>query len=468
LDIRVERLANCQAVVTIAFDAPQIQKQMRLKARQISRTRQIPGFRPGRAPYPIVERIIGRDLLLQDAIDELFPDALAEALEEHDLDIFDEETIQAEMIEDDPPTMRGSFQTPPVVELGDYRSVRVEPEEVHIEEEEVESVLKELQEQSGTWVASLGPTEYGDLITIDLHAELLDGTTLFDHRAVQGVLEEPDEEDPLRASEPLLGTMVNQVKEYHLTFPDDYEPEHLAGRTALYKATILDIKKRELPEMTDDWAQQISPFESMAQLREEIELGLLASARREADDALLHEYLRTVLDVSKVEVPPKMVEERIDRIMGRLERDLTREGLTIDEFLESMGKETEEELRSDLRARTEESLKEDVVLLAIARENGIEVSDEEVEEEVKRSAERYGEYADQMREVYLGLREDMRMRILISKGADYALQIAKDESADEQDQPPESTANDGPGETPAESGEEVEETEEVEAEEGTS
>jgi len=467
LDIRVERLANCQAVVTIAFDAPEIQKQMRLKARQISRTQQIPGFRPGRAPYPIVERIIGRDVLLREAVDTLFPDALADALKEHDLDIFDEKTVHAEMIEDDPPTMRVSFQTPPVVELGDYRSVRVEPKEVHVEEKEVEAVLREFQEQSGTWVPSLGPAEYGDLITMDLRAELLDGTTLFDHRGVQGVLEEPDEEDPLRASEPLLGTMVNQVKEYHLTFPDDYEPENLAGRTALYKATILDIKKREIPEMTDEWAQQISPFETMARLREEIELGLLASAREEADDALLHDYLHAVLEISKVEVPPQMVEERIDRIMSRLQRDLIGEGVTIDEFLKDMGKQSEEELRADLRDRTEETLKEDVILLAIARENDIEVSDEEVEEEIKRSAERYGEYADQMREVFLELREDIRTRILISKAADHAIQIAKGELADEQDRPAESAADDGGGEAPVDPGEQVEESEEVQAEEGT-
>jgi len=453
LNTSVERLENCQAAITITFEASEIDKAMRAKARKVSRKRQIPGFRPGRAPYPVIERVIGREALLLEVVEETTPQAFSDALTEYDLQVYDEDTIESEVVELDPPVLRFTFQTMPRVELGDYHSVRVEKEEVSVEEMQVDMVLQQIQEQKGDWTPSPGPAAYGDLLTMDLRGDLLDGTVLVDDKEFQGVLVEPDEDDPIKASSHLVGMMVNQVKEYSLVFPDDYEPEHLAGRTALYRATVLDIKKRELPELTDAWVQEVSPYDSLSLLRQEIESDLLAHAADEAREQLVHDYLKAVREVSVVEVPPKMVDDRIDRIIDRLSFDVIRQGATMDKYLEVMELEDIDALREYMRPQTEEALKNDAILYAIAREEGIEATDEEVDAEIEESLEKFGDRADEARKIFAAQREDIRARLIVRKTVEHVVALASGElpetSSDSEPQTGEPDVTD-PVEPPAE------------------
>jgi len=435
LEVTTERLEDCQVAITIAFDAKEINKVMRSKARKISRHQQIPGFRPGRAPYPVVERTVGRTLLLKEAVDELTPQAVKDALEENDLDIYDEDTIESSLVEEDPPVIRFTFQTPPRVELGDYRGIRIEQEEVSVEQEQVDTVLQGIQEQSGTWATSPGPAEFGDLTTIDIRGDLLDGTVLVDNRDVQGVLVESEEEDPLKASEELVGMMVNQTKEYTITFPDDYEPEHLAGRTALYRATMLDIKKRELPELTDEWAKEVSHFESIAELREDVENKLLASEEHNAREKLVHDYLRAVEEISTVELPPKMVDKHIDREVSDISFDVIRQGGTLEGYLEQEGLADEDALRAQLRPQAEKELREDSILFAIAREDNIQVSDEEVEAEIEASVQKFGDRADEARKIFSARKEDIYARLLSEKTKEHVAALARGEIPEETPEP---------------------------------
>ncbi len=427
MDTTVERLENCRAAITIGFDADEIKKAMRAKARQISRRQQIPGFRPGRAPYQIIERFVGRATLLQDVIEELTPKSLSDALEENDLDIYDYDSMESEIVDEDPLTLRFVFQTPPRVDLGDYGNIRVDEEDVSVEEAEIELILKEFQETTGTWTTSLGPAEYGDLITIDIRSDLLDGTNLSDSKGTQGVLFEPDEDDPIRGSENLLGMMVNTVKEFHITYPEDYATETLAGRMALYKVTLLDLKKRALPDMTDDWVQEISPFESLTQLRQEIEEELLAVATDEMQEKLLRDYLRAVNEQAQVEVPAKMVEERIDRILAALELELAQKEISLEEFLEDMEFDDLDAVREDMRPRAEEAVIENVILFTISEAEGISVDDEEVDAEIERMVERFGEHEEETREILASRRDDLSGRILARKASEYAIRLAKGE-----------------------------------------
>jgi len=431
LEVTTERLEDCQVAITIAFDAKEINKAMRSKAREIARHQQIPGFRPGRAPYPVVERVIGRSLLLKEVVDELTPKAVTDALEENDLGIYDEDTIESDLVEEDPPIIRFTFQTTPQVELGDYRGIRIDEEEVSVKQEQVDTVLQGLREQSGTWVPSPGPAEFGNLATIDLHGDLLDGTVLADNRATEGVLVEPEEEDPIRAAEELVGMMVNQTKEYSVTFPDDYEPEHLAGRTALYRTTMLDIKKHELPEMTDEWAKEVSPYESLAELREDVEDKLLASEQHNAREKLVNDYLAAVEEISTVELPQKMVDKHIDREISDITFEAIQQGGTLEDYLKETGLENEDALRAQLRPEAEKELKEDSILFAIAREEDIQVSDEEVEAEIESSVQKFGDRAAEARKIFAARKEEIYARLLTEKTKEHVVALARGEIPEE-------------------------------------
>jgi len=258
-----------------------------------------------------------------------------------------------------------------------------------------------------------------------------------DNHGVQGVLSEPEEDDPLKAAAHLVGMMVNQTKEYTLVFPDDYEPEHLAGRTAIYHTTMLEIKKRELPEMTDEWAKQVSPYDNLAELRKEVESELLTREQNSARGKLVSDYLAAVQEISTAELPPLMIDRRVDRAVNDLSFDVIRQGRTLEEYIKEAGLENEEDLRAQLRSKSEQALKEEALLFAIAREENIEATNEEVEAEIEESVAKFGDRMDEARKILSTKQEEIYARLLTEKAAQHVAALARGEI-------PEETAEDEP------------------------
>lgn len=417
MNVQKEDLGNCQVQLTVTVEPDQVQEQMRKSARKLAKKVKVPGFRPGKAPYHILVNYMGEGAILEEAVEDLLPKALEQAVEETETKLWSVQDIEPAIESLDPLVLRFVVPTPPEVTLGDIDSLEVPEESVTVEDEAVRNVLEDLRESRANWIPTLGPARYGDMVTIDLRGDLVDGTTVVDAKGFEGVLTEqpkpeeeaaasiievPGQEKPREKSYPdlpaqLVGMMVNQVKDFNLVYPEDWPEERVAGRTVLYRATLLDLKKKVLPALDDELAQSVGEFDDLQALQDRIRTNLLAEAEYEARNRYALAVLDELADASEIQYPPAMLKHQIERLIADLEQQVTRYGLTLEQYLEEIGK-SRAELEDEYRDRAERFLRRSLALTEYITARDIEATPEELEREIDLTVAPFGERAPVLRE----------------------------------------------------------------------
>ena len=396
MDVTTETVAPREVEFTIRPEAEQVEDARREAARRVARQVKIPGFRPGKAPYALVERTVGRKLLTEQAIEILAPDLYKRILEEGGYQPYDRPTLN--ILRQEPLEFRIRVPLEPTVELADYCAIEVEPEpEVVVTPEQEEQLLNELREQHGAWVPVERPAQVGDQVTLDIRGTS-DEETVFDQEGTQLTLSETL--SPPGFAQEIAGMLPGQTREFSLTYPEDYSQSELAGETVNMTTTLRGLKERRLPELDDEFAQSVGDHATLEDLKAQLRENLKAQLDAEARDRLATRVLDRVVEQSGLEYPNAAVEQEIDSLIRQRESRLRQQGFTLESYLRVIHKSMAQ-LRDELRPEAEEQLRRSLVLREVAKVEKIEVQPGELIAEVDRVARAYGEQAAAVRQALM-------------------------------------------------------------------
>jgi trigger factor len=434
--VTTRELGNREVELVIEVDDGRVDRALRSVARRYAREIKIPGFRPGKAPFAVVVQRVGRDRLLQDALDDIGPQIYEEAVEEAGIEPYDLNPL--EVTSHDPLTLTATIPLVPKVELGDYHLIHIDPPTVEVTEEEVDAVLREYQEENAELVPVDRDARLGDQVIVDLRIEA-DETTVYDRDNISFVLS-PDGLTgvPEGFFEELVGMQPDEERQFTLAYPEDFADEELAGKVGSFTVVLHEVKEREIPELDDDLAQTVGEFDTLEELRERTREVLLSRAQIEADNEVAEKALTEVMELAAIEYPNAALEEEIDRVIADLEARLRDQGLTLNNYLVMQGL-TQDQLREQQRADAERRLKRSIVLTEVVEREGIEVSEEEIEEEIDSLAEMYGARAEQARASLSSeeSRRSLHSRLLARKAIDRLVEIATRDEEDDMAELPE-------------------------------
>ncbi|MFQ5813251.1 MAG: trigger factor [Anaerolineae bacterium] len=378
MKVETERLENCQMALTIEIGEERAKRALRNVARRISRRAKIPGFRPGKAPYNVVARYFGKEALSKEVLDELGDAVYKEALEEAELEPFGQ--AQFTDYETNPLVLKLVVPLAPVVELGDYRQMRLEPEEETVREEEIDEALRRIQEQNTFWEPVKRPAQWGDLAIVDIEGTVK-GETVIGNKGRELILD-ADSSYPLPGlSEELLGMTVSEQREFTLTYPEEFENWELAGQQVHFKVQLQDLKEKVVPGIDDDLARTVGSYETLEDLKAELRRNLQAKAEQEFPNRAL----AALVERSQIEFPPLMLEREIDNWLEELDQSLRRQSLNLENYLK-MEKKTEEEFRQEVSPQVGERLKRSLTLGKFVELEGLEIESDEVDKALEHLA----------------------------------------------------------------------------------
>jgi trigger factor len=348
----------------------------------------ISGFRRGKAPRQLVERVLGREALLEEALNHLLPEVYEEAVREANVRALTDPEFNIESLT--PLRAKATVVVPPPVELGDYHAISHELPETTVAPDEVETVLNQLREAHAQWVPVERAAAFGDRLTIDVEGRA-ENARVFNQADVEYVLEEGSPNPMPGFSEQLVGIEAGETREFELTeqVPEELPegaPEGLTPRTMAFTVTAQDIKEKELPVLDDEFAAGLGSYEDLADLRSRVERQLRERAESTARMDAQQQILDEAISSATVALPPKLVEAHAHRLRDRLARQLDSGGFSIEQYLRARHT-SEEEFETELGADAERSLRRSFVLQEIAAREGISVTDEEVDAGIREALE---------------------------------------------------------------------------------
>ena len=372
-------LYQSQIVLNIEVEPPELEEHLNRVYRRVVQSANIPGFRKGKAPRSVVERFMGREALMADALETLLPQMTSRAIEEQELDVV--ATPRVQVIQDDPLTIEATVPVRPDVQLGDYYDIRLEQEPVSVSAEDVDSRLSLFQRESGAWEPVERPVEMEDMVTIDVTGDV-DGEPEVDETGVDYVLMEGSPNPLPGFPEELVGIAIGESREFALPFPDDYFDSEKVGKECRFSVTVVEVKERKVPELDDEFARSLGmETNSMEELREKIEEEMTSQSRLAADHRFEDLAIRALVDISEIELPPLLVESEIDNLLAGQAEAMRRQQVSMEDYLNTVGKSVEE-LQEEARPQAEERLLRSLALQAFREKEGLEVTSEDIEEEL--------------------------------------------------------------------------------------
>lgn len=425
MKISTEYTPDRQAIVTVEVDDEQMQGALKRAAQSVSRIRPLPGFRPGRAPYEMVERAFGKDLLVDEAVEELARSLYAKVLKESEVQAV--EVGSLDIVQKDPPIFKYTIPVVPEVKLGDYKSIHMTPGQVEVSDEEVEQVINRFQLTQATTVPVTRPAQKGDVITADVVGGLPSATPVEEKNLRVTIGDDKGARLPF--DEQLIGMNPGETREIDFTYPEDYSDTAYRGQTAHYTVTLHDIKETQLPELTDEFAQAVSQFKTLDQFRGNIRDILRRQKERDEENRFANSVLEAVADQAEIAFPPVMLEHELDHDVEHFQDDVKRLGLAWDQYVRLSGK-TPEEIRTDLRPTAEKRLRQMLVLGELIKAENITVTPQEVSEEIERRVEagvQEGGNANTLRRAYRqkDARENLEFNLRVNRLMDRLLAIVR-------------------------------------------
>ena len=425
MQVTRESDSSIEVTLNIAMEPDDEEPFLNRSYRRLAGRVRIPGFRPGKAPRSVVENHLGRTTLVQEALEFMIPESLDQVLKEHEIRAFAEP--QLEVLDLEPVSFKAVVPLEPEVELGEFRSIRVDAPPVEIGQEDVDRVLEGLQYESAPWEPVERPVAFGDLVTLNVKGHIA-GEDAIDDEGVD-FIPQLDNELPLPGfSVYLEGMTEGQEKEFTLAVPEDYKQENYAGKECRFHVEVVAVKEKQLPDLDDEFAKGVREgFESMEALQEHIRQRLTeegeATAQREMERNVLDELKK----LANIQASELIYQREMESIREDHERTLRNQRLDMDTYLQFIG-QTEQEWSEQLRPQAEDRLATFLVMRKLAEQESIEVTPEDVDAEIDRLTENSAEETvDNLRRVLNSedSRESIRSSLLNRRVLGFLVEIAR-------------------------------------------
>ena len=389
MSVQVEKLEKNMAKLTVEVSAEDFKAAIKKAFNKNKNRFSIPGFRKGKAPQAMIEKMYGEGVFYEDAADEAINASYAEAMKESGLDIVSRPEVTIEKIGKDEPFVYSALvAVKPEVTLGQYKGVEVEKADASVSAEDVEAELKKVQEQNARLITVEDRgVEDGDQTVIDFEG-FVDGKGFEGGKAEDYPLTIGSHSFIDTFEEQLIGKKIGEECEVNVTFPTEYHAADLAGKPATFKVTVKEIKVKELPELNDEFASEVSEFDTLDEYKKDVEKKLAEKKEIEANSKNEDAVVAKVVENASMEIPEKMIDAQAENMVQDMARRMQSQGLSLDMYLKYTGM-TVEQMKEQARPDAEKRIRTRLVLEAVAKAENIQISDEKVDEEVAKMAEAY-------------------------------------------------------------------------------
>jgi trigger factor len=415
------------AKLTIEVSAEELEKALEAAYQKEKNKISVPGFRKGKVPRAMIEKMYGAGIFYEDAANSLMQNNYPAAVDESGIDIVSRPTVDVVQIEKGKPFIfTAEVAVKPEVTLGKYLGVTVTKIDTTVTEEEVEAALeKERNNNARTITVTDRPVQSGDTAVIDFEG-FVDGEAFEGGKGENYSLEIGSHSFIDTFEDQLIGKNAGDDVDVNVTFPEQYQSADLAGKPALFKVKIHEIKAKELPELDDEFASDVSEFETLAEYKESLKKSLQEQKETEAKKTKEDEAIQKIIDKSKMDIPEAMISTQCETMLDEFAQRLSQSGLTFEQYLQFSGM-TQDKMMEQVRPEALSRIQSSLVLEQIVKEENIEVSDEELDAEVEKMAANYGMEADKLKE-YMGDagKDSVKREVAIGKAVDLIMENAKE------------------------------------------
>ena len=424
---KVEKTKNANEVkLEITIEAEKFEDGIKKVYFQNAKYFNIPGFRKGKAPQAIVEKYYGKEIFYEDAFNDIVPAELEKAVEENNLDVVSRPDIDVKQMEKGKDLIfTAVFQTKPEAILGQYKGIEIPKIEYNVTDKDVEHELSHMQEHNSRLITVEDrPVEKGDTVIIDFEG-FVGGKPFEGGKAENHELEIGSNTFIPGFEDQIIGMKNDEEKDINVKFPDEYFSKDLAGKDATFKVKLHEIKKKELPTLDDEFAKDVSEFDTLDELKKDIKTKLeeqsAENQKMETEDAVIKEVCKNV----KVDIPSGMIELEVEDMLKNIETRLSYQGLKLDQYLKIIGK-TEDEIKKEYEPQAKEAITSRLMLEAVIKAEKIEATEDEIVAKMKEMAKNYGKAEDD--EEFLNnknVRKYIKSGIESEKALDFLVKNAK-------------------------------------------
>ena len=427
MSLQVETLEKNMAKLTIEVSAEEVENALQRAYQKQKSKISIPGFRKGKVPRQMVEKMYGVGVFYEDAANDMIPAAYEKAASEIELEIVSQPKIEVVQIEKGKEFIfTAEVAVKPEVELGEYKGVEVSKTETEVTEEDIMAEIdKEREQNSRIITVDDRAVEDGDMTVIDFEG-FVDGEAFEGGKGEDYPLTIGSHSFIDTFEEQLIGKKIGEETEVNVTFPEEYHSEELKGKPAMFKVTVKEIKKKELPELDDDFVEDVSEFSTVAEYKDSIRNKIEERKSKEAKAAKEDAAIEKIIENAKMEIPEPMIESQVRQMAEDFSRRLSQQGLSVEQYFQYTGL-TADMLLDQMKPQALKRIQSRLVLEAIAKAEDIQVSEEELEKEIQDMASAYQMEADKLKTLLTDKdKENMKSDIAVSKAADLVADSAKE------------------------------------------
>ena len=427
MSLQVEKLEKNMAKLTIEVPVEELEKGIEKAYQKNKGQISVPGFRKGKVPRAMIEKMYGKGVFLEEAANDVLPAAYEKAVEECEEEIVSSPKIEVVQLEPGKAFIfTAEVALKPAVELGKYKGVEVAKADLEVTEEEIEAeITKERENNARTITVEDRAVKDGDMTVINFEG-FVDGVAFEGGKGENYPLTIGSGAFIPGFEDQLVGANLNEEVEVNVTFPEDYQAEELAGKPAVFKCTVLEIKEKELPEADDEFAAEVSEFDTIAEYKEDIKKNLAEKKASAAKSQKESEVIEAIVNDSKMDVPEAMIETKQRQMVDDFAQRMQMQGLSMEQYFQFTGL-TPEKMLDQVRPQAEANIKSRLVLEAIVAAENIQPTEEDFTKEIERMAEVYQMEADKVRELVgeNGKAEIMK-DLAVSQAAEFVVKNAKE------------------------------------------
>ena len=427
MSLQVEKMEKNMAKLTIEVSAEDVEKAMQSAYQKAKGRISIPGFRKGKAPRKMIEQMYGKGVFLEDAVNALIPEHYSKALGECELEIVSQPKI--DLVQTEPGKaliFTAEVAVKPEVTLGEYKGVEVPKSEIEVTDEEVDAEVKKEQEKNSRTInVEDRAAQLNDIVTIDFEGSV-DGVPFDGGQATEYPLTLGSNTFIPGFEDQLVGAKVGDDVDVKVTFPEEYQAKELAGKEAIFKCAVKKIEAKELPELDDDFAKDVSEFDTLAEYKEHVKTNLVEKKENEAKHAKEDAAVDKIIENAQMDIPEAMLETQCRQMLDDFSRRMQSQGLSMDQYFQFTGM-TAEKMMEDMKPQALKRIQTRLVLEKVAEVENIQPTEEEVNEEISKMAEAYKMEADKLKEL-LGEREleQMKKDMAVHKAVTLVADAAKE------------------------------------------
>ncbi len=425
MSLQVEKLEKNMAKLTIEVSAEELEKAIDNAYRKNKKKISVPGFRKGKVPRQMIEKMYGKEIFYDDAINELIPGAYEKAVEECEEEIVSSPKIDVEQIEAGKPFIfTAEVALKPEVRLGKYKGVKVDKINIEVTDEEVDAEIDKERENNARNIAVEDrAVKDGDMTVLDFEG-FVDGVAFEGGKGENYPLTIGSGAFIPGFEEQLVGASIGEEVEVNVTFPENYQAEELKGKAAVFKCTVKEIKEKELPELDDEFASEVSEFDTLAEYKEDVKKNLAEKKEKDAKARKEDAVIDAIINDSDMEIPDAMIKTQQERIVEDFAQRMQMQGINMEQYFQLTGS-SYDALLDQVRPQAEKRIKSRLILEAVVAKENIEASGEEYEKETERMAEVYQMEAEKVREM-LGEKEkkEIMQDLAIQKAVEFVVENA--------------------------------------------